>query len=785
MFCNKCGKQKFGNETVCTNCGNPLTNSNSPNGVIAPTKVNTSANNNQQVPQPNQQYQNYNQPGYQNNNQGYINSVPQNNQQIPNPQMMNTNMYNQQMPNQPMYKQPIPQKKKKKKPGCLIFFIILILLIVGIVFLVSKFITPAETTKESITFAKDYKYLANYANGETIINNAAEDITFYVTPDTTYTLVDSKGIPVQAELKDNQIVSSTNYTPGETYTLTLTTGKFVSSQLADVKKVNFNIKKLESKNYKFNSNIKNVKKSDLTISSDKKSFVSQTTYLVGDVIVISDDTSISEAYVVTAKEDTTYQIREATLKEIYSELNYYTESYVDLSNYEVASEIKSYISANVRESSWYQALVKEVRAEPKIEVEISKIENGLEAKTTITIEAGDSSVFINSQYHDFEIVFTQSIMVSQLVDVTLDDWNVSLDVTSDQDFEFHVKNDILDYDKTIGNKKVDVDLLEKVKNALENNSYKDTNNKSTSLAQILIPTGVPCLNVELELKLANEFTGSIDLGVKVGQTTNIVAGFDYGVGEEFKFIGSYDKDYDGLEFSFAGKVEDKLGLELTIGLDLINTVDAGISIETGAYAEAGVTITGNISTDAAVNIKANYDAGLYLDFGITAEAAGVEFKHDFVSEKWSLKSDEIEYTYPDSTTTDEATTKSNGITVTSEKNRLENYSCVSSLDEDSYTKNKFIYENGTFKGVDVTGVYYINTGIEWVDNLLKLLCKIIGLYSAITLKVPVEFYEEGYNFYLIFHLDQEAWAKENGTSIEETDYNSFKVSMVEDGYTCK
>lgn len=742
MLCMKCGKQCDDNQKYCMGCGNPLV-----------------------TPQTNNIVQN-------------SGSVPVTQPPIV-PMVQPTNV-------QPIYNQPV--KQKKKGFGCLIFFLILIFLIIGIIIFFSLVFKTDNKSKTIVNkFSKDYDYLSLVNKEEVMIKNAKEDITFYVTSNAKYTLVDSKGKIVATEIKNNQIVNNNKYEKGETYTLTLKSGKFVSNQLASVKKVTFKIARSEVKEYKYKDTLIEVKPSDIKVSKNETTLTSSKNYKIGDVIAISDEDIISKAYVITANNKGVYKIRKAKLNEIYSELNFYVEEPANLSNYEVSKQIEEYVAQSIVKSAWYTSLVKEVESEPKLKVELSEIENGIEAKATVTIDANESSPLVVTKYHDLELSITNRLMINQLIDITLTNWDVSFDITTEQDFEFNIVNDKLEYGKTFSEKEVNRELVKKVKKALESSQYTDVSNKKVPVTTIDIPTAVPCLTVEVDLKLSSELNASIELDLKTSQSTNIVVGFDYGVNEKFKPISSYNYDFKGVEISLTGKAEYKAGLEISVTAEILNTVEAGINLGAGLYAEGETGITTNIGKESQFGVSLGYDIGMYLEGNLVAEFLNTKVEYHLFEKKFSLDSKKVEFVYPKAEGEEEQKLiDENGMIVNKEENRLEQYSCVSSTEDESFAKATYLYKNNKFAGVKVTEVIYINTGVEWIDNLLKIILKVFSVYRFFETWAPIEYYEDGYYVYFTTTYTPKKWVEINSNkSKEDISYNDFKVEMVENGYTCK
>lgn len=740
-YCVKCGNEINEGMSFCTKCG----------AHVQKTVINNNASNNV--------------------NMTMINNVPpvNNNQKT------------------------IEKKPKKKKHGCLIAFLIFVVIIAGLVGLV-LFLTRTKDYNEEIKIHKDYQYLAISKDDEYIISNAEPDIFFHVTNDAVYEVLDEDSKKVNTKVENNKVINPSNYEEGKEYTIKLKKGSFLSSQLENTKKVVFKIKRKEVRKHTYSDKVEHVAVGDIVLSSNNKSFVSNKKYEVGDVVVVGNNDSLSAAYYVMSATGNTYQIRPAELNEIFSELDYYYEAPADLSNLTVSKEIEEYVVNNVKSSAWFSYIVDEVHAAPSIEIDINKTDTGgIEAEVKVKLAAGQSSFLMKSVNHEIEIIFKQTLSVSTVVDITLTNWDVSLDVTSGQDFEFNIENKFLDY-SDVESEEATEELMNKLKEAIAKKQHTDTSESDAELAEILIPTGVPCLSVVVELELVNEISASVDFGVGFGQTTNVVVGFDYGVGEEFRFIGSYDKKYNDVTLSFAGKIEEKFGIEISIGIDVLSVVSAKADLAAGLYAEAEMEISSVVGKKHAFETSLKVENGIFIEFGVSAELLKMEVKHTFVEKKWPIISKEWSFSKdfnenPEDIIDDAGIDSivsgdSNGFEFTGEKERLEQYSCVDSMEDDSYIKYKFNYDNGEFENIEMVGVYLIDYGNDSVNSLMRLILKAFTIYFKIYYNFSATYYESGAYSYIVITLDENDVVNEFG-DVDVSDYYSFKAQMKDENYICK
>lgn len=672
-----------------------------------------------------------------------------------------------------------PKKKKKIWPFVLLgIFLFLVLIGVGLLFLIKSVKSDDEQIK---TVSKDYNYLAKTTNNDYIIKNASTDITFYVTEDSLYTVKDSKGNVVNTKIEDYQIINPSKYKKGETYTIELSKGKFVSNQLKDAQKVTFTIARDEVKKYQFKSNTKEVKSNDIQIINN--TIVSKTNYEIGDVLLIKDKDAVVSAYVINNKNNNNYTVRKASIQDIYSELDVYYEDYVDLSNYEVAKDLKDYLVMNVEKASWYNALVDEAYAKGPLEVELEKVDNGIKANFSIDIEAGSKGLFIDSDNHDITLSFTQTLQIKNVVDVTLTNYDVTFDITSNQEFEFKINNQKIAYEKLIKNEATE-EILKQVNSAITKKEYLDTSKKELPITDIMIPTAVPGLSVDLGLSITNELNSSISFTTGISQTSNIVMGFDYGINEQFKPVAEFTKETPEVSLTFAGEITDELGIKASIGVNFVGVVKADVAINTGMYAEAKAEVKTNIvANNTKYLFNAEASAGVFIKVLLEAELLNQSLTYNLIDKKIPIvnKSYNLEYPKEQQEEKDEIAIKEKYL----EDKNLDHNSCILYNDDNSYTKYHFNYDNGKLKNILMINTFNVNTGYEWLDNLYRFLIKIFALYFKIYYHNDVDYIEKGTTVYLNITIDKDEFIEEENLTSNDTDnYLYWKSVLESNGFTC-
>lgn len=227
-----------------------------------------------------------------------------------------------------------------------------------------------------------------------------------------------------------------------------------------------------------------------------------------------------------------------------------------------------------------------------------------------------------------------------------------------QNFDLDIDNSSLDY-KVKGDK----GFLENLKKAIEEDQKRDISEKEIQLVNIPIPIVVPVLSVDIEVSLVNELNMSIDFEAGVGIATEIVVGFDYGLGEKFKPLGSFDFKTTDLTASFSGSIEEKLGIKLGVQLSFVGVVEAGIICVGGLYGEAKLSMAEDV-VNSEFKTEASVELGAYIELGLEAELASADFtyiildkKFPFYNDSWehvfNYKTNEIETNIPEETKQEE------------------------------------------------------------------------------------------------------------------------------------
>lgn len=521
-------------------------------------------------------------------------------------------------------------KKKKKKIILAVVLLItsIILVSVGLLF-VFKDNNPKKIDTSSLSL--DYQYLATTDKGEYIISDASTNISFEITEGTKFKILDENNKAIEAKVIDNKIVNPEGYKKGKKYVLTIEDGDFVSEQLKETDTVTFKIARDEVKKYKLKDDVIKVQKNNIEIINEKL-VVSNSNYMINDVIVVYDNEKIVDAYVITSIDGQgNYSINDATLEQIYSELDFYYEEYADLSNYQASEELKKYVIESTKKSDWYNAIIETVNAIPKISVEFELVENGIKAKVTVALEAGDVSSFLDSKYHNFEVSCTYTFQAITLFDITLTDWNMSVQFVNQKDFEFKINNKFIDYDGDKTNK----ELYKKIQDALDKKRNVDSNNKEYDMVIIPIPTPVPGLTFQFEISLVTDVSMSVDFSTKLSFKTVTTSGFDYGKGEDFKPLSSFDFEILETSLSASGNIELKGGIKVAAQIDFVGLLEGGISASAGLYGKANALASVDFINDI-LTLKFGAEAGIFVDIGLELDVCGVEFKYSLLAKEFPI-----------------------------------------------------------------------------------------------------------------------------------------------------
>lgn len=539
-----------------------------------------------------------------------------------------------------------------------IFIIIVDLIVIGInSYNFSKTNTSTTEFENLIsTYRTDYEYLAMTEDGEYIISHAPANISFEVTEGTTFGVVDEDNKLVAVSLCDLKIINKSGYEKGKEYTLTISNGSFTSEQLKDTKKVKFKIERDKVQEYKFNTNTKKIDISKLQLKNNV--MLSEEKYNIDDVILIYDEEKFIDAYIIKKiKDSSKYDVEKATINQIFEEIDYYDEGYVDLSSYQLEESLKEYLIAQAETSKWYSFILSEVKAAPKIKIETTKTENGIKAKVSVTISAGENCKFASLKHHNFTFSYSNEFNMKKVFDIDEENWDAEVQLTVQQNFDFKIDNKDLNF-KADGTR----DFAKKIKQIFEKGEKSDTTSSSVNLFMIPITTPIPGLNVDLELDFINQIKMTVDFDLNAGTLIKINAGFDYGKNEKFKPIYSVDVKLSNLKVEFNGKLEDKCGLKLTVELSLVGVVEGGISCFGGLYGKVSLSMKEDL-INKKLTLNTNVDSGVFVDLNLEAKFLDFNYSHTLFSKSISFYTNGKSVTYDYENNKVEESTSSGGLLI--------------------------------------------------------------------------------------------------------------------------
>lgn len=582
------------------------------------------------------------------------------------------------------------EHKSKKKIIIGLVLFVLIFIVVGLNLRSNPNLNIKDENNEFDinSVSLEYEYLSTNNKGEYTISDADPNISFEVTEGTNFKILDQDNNKIDTQIIDNKIVNITGYEKGKQYTLTIENGNFVSEDLKDINKITFKIARDYIKKYELQKNVIKVQTDEIEIINNKI-ISNNISYNTGDVIVIYDNKTIKDAYKVKGKDaQNNYIITKASIKDIYSELDFYYEEYANLSNYKTTEQIKDYIITSAENSKWYNAIVETVHAKPELEITLNNAEEGIEAEVKVVVSAGDSSVLLDIDYHNFEFTYTHKMQVKLLVDATLDNWDVSTQIINNQDFNIKLDNKLLEYEGNLNKK-----IIEKIQNAIKNNTNtdsdneenksetspdtdneesknesddtpstnsntkeeieeikkeitgdtnSDSDNKELELVVIPIPTSLPGLTLEIQLGIANEINMSVDLETGVSFSSVINMGFDYGENEEFKTLFLFDFDEIDTTAKINGNIGMELGPKLDLNIDFVGVFEGGITGNGGLYSEASTSLEYDINSNSAT-LLSETELGIFAKFDFQVEIVENTFIYPLIEKKYKLYENNFEY----------------------------------------------------------------------------------------------------------------------------------------------
>lgn len=540
---------------------------------------------------------------------------------------------------------------KRKSAKIILFIVFLIIIAIGTssgVFLYFK-------SKDSDYSKKNPAiYYAVFDDGTYYIPKAEPDIKFEIDSDdsNSYKLTNSNGENVQTNIvkidEKKYIQATKNYIEGETYQLQLDTASFTEEALKETKKVEFKIKESQKAKYKMSENVVNINSKDIYIESDSKVKIQNKSLKEGQIILIEDDGNINNAYKITKTDGEFATVEKPELSEIYNSVDLYKEGKIDFNKLKINKDAEVEIEKNIKESGIYKFLSTEVYAADDVSPKITFTANG--NKMGIDVELafkadGKKKMGLDSlKEHDLIIKMSYEVSTDYIVDVKKDfsmNYDMAVKTTGGVEVELKAGNEYLKGISNISDEEYSKSVKE-ITQKLEN-EVPDISENSINIGAVEVPTGIPGINVYLDIYFQTQLSLQINLKYK-GQIETIEhTGFVMNKNEKrgYKNISQINSSH---EFTVVGKAEIRVGIGLDGGISIINKdfAHAGVGMELGTYNEYFATIKVEYTEETN-----NLDSGIYakIELGIYLKVK-LECSVDVVFFKAEYKADLNEVKYP-------------------------------------------------------------------------------------------------------------------------------------------
>ena len=519
--------------------------------------------------------------------------------------------------------------KKFSKLKLLIFVLLGICLVLGtsigvFFFLKSRdpfFHVPSEVLNVGV-----------FEDGSYYIRNASSDIRFMVQSNKkdSYQLTDQDGKKVPSKIVTehgkNYIVSDKEYEKGAIYYLELVDTKFSDDVLKDASKLVFQIEEEEHADYQYQDNVELVDSSKVDVVSDDRIKVRKGNYSKGDILLLENDNEIFEAYKVEKVDGDNLEVSIPSGNEIFDELDFYVEEYINFEDMTVNPELKEEIQEVAMASPIYQYLARDVYAEEVVPgVSYHSDDDTFYLDISITLKAdGKEKMGIPAlMNHDLTIEFSYEVSTKATGDVSLGD-NVSVDLAIITKSNFHVElsssNEYLEKISAISEEEYSKSIEEIVQKL--QSEVSDVSENTVSLGNVYIPTSIPTVNIYTNAYFNCQI--SVLVNADADFTTESVQHVGFIMNEDgLNLYRNVSEDNSSLSFSVTGKEEIRVGVGIDVGVCIVNKdlANASISAEVGVYQEAFSTFkakyeSSNHSINAA--LLAKLEEGIYLDVNVNA-----------------------------------------------------------------------------------------------------------------------------------------------------------------------
>lgn len=532
------------------------------------------------------------------------------------------------------------KEKKNKKIKIVLYVVFLLLIAIGTflgVFFYLKSKNSNETQKNAAI------YYGIFDDGTYYIPKAEPNIKFEIDSDdlNSYKLTNTDGENVETNIVDingkKYIKSKQKYTEGKTYQLQLDNASFTDESLKDTKKVEFKIKEQQKNKYQMTENVVIVDSNDVYVESDSKIKVQNKDLKEGQIILIGNSKDVNDAYKITKIDGEFATVEKPELSEIYQEVDLYQEGKINFNNLEINENAELEIEKHIKESSLYKFLSTEVYAAAEAP-KISFIANGnkMEIEIELAFKAdGKEKLGLDSlKQHDLIIKLSYEISTDYIVDVKKDfsmNYDMAVKTTGGIEVEITSGNAYLKGISDISEEEYSKSVKE-ITQKLEN-EVPDVSENSIDIGAIEVPTGIPGINVYMDIYFQTQLSLQINLKYKGQFETVQHTGFVMNKGEKRAYQNASQTN-NTHEFTFVGKAEIRVGIGMDGGISIINKdlAHAGVGVEFGTYNEYFSTIKAE-NTEETNNlesgISARIELGIYLKVKVECSVDALFFKAEY------------------------------------------------------------------------------------------------------------------------------------------------------------
>lgn len=545
------------------------------------------------------------------------------------------------------------QKNKKTIIKVVSLGIIIILLLITSMTFVFNYLSNKDPFQDKKN--KSVISIGIYDDGTYFISKADKNIKFPIksSDSKSYKLTNSDNKVVKSKIVKehgkNYIKALNDYQEGDIYFLELTDTKFDDKLLRNTSKIEFKIAEQEKAKYKLSKDVLEIDKKNLKLQSDNKLKIEENKVKENQTILVKDKDNINNAYKVSSISGNIATIEDANIKDIYDEVDVYKEGYVDFNNITFNKDIENQISKSVKKSELFKFLAYDVyAAEKTVEPKITFKTDG--ESVTIEVELnfkpnGEKKLGVDAlKKHELSLKLSYDISIKYQTDVKLGKI-IAMDtaVANSTSFEVEIKNGD-EYLKGI-EEISDEEYSKSIKEIVEKlqKDVPDVSENSIDIGAIEIPTGVPGINIYMDVYLQNQLSVIVNLDVGAKYETVEHVGFVIDKNGQRAYKNITESNFTS-SIKVTGKEEIKVGVGLDAGISIINKdiASAGIGVEFGSYQEAFSTF--NLQYESKNNrvntdLVAKLELGVYLKAKVTANVDALFLKVDF---KYDLK----EFKYP-------------------------------------------------------------------------------------------------------------------------------------------